>query len=129
MFGVVLFGCLIFVGVGVFSMRGDCFHSLSHTLLSNEDELLTHTLLVRCGTLLSNENELLTHTLLATCGTLLSNEAPTLLLGLLGHKKTAPFGAQFLIVGNCFAELLECCLGGRGLPGRAGGNWGLACEF
>ena len=74
MFGVVLFGCLIFVGVGVFSMRGDCFHSLSHTLLSNEDELLTHTLLVRCGTLLSNENELLTHTLLATCGTLLNNE-------------------------------------------------------
>ena len=44
LFGVVLFGCLIFVGVGVFSMRGDCFHSLSHTLLSNENELLTHTL-------------------------------------------------------------------------------------
>ena len=44
MFGVVLFGCLIFVGVGVFLMRGDCFHSLSHTLLSNENELLTHTL-------------------------------------------------------------------------------------
>ena len=55
-------------------------------------------------------------------------------LGCLGIKKLRLFGAQLLIVGNCFAELLECCLGGRGLLGLADGfggwpakRWVVAC--